>query len=312
MTQRRTMLFNRDLRSPSGGHLKFFDYLNHTMLIPSIQPFLHLTDASDLELTRKLAPCDIDIAAKPFDADTFFVAGHDWSLLDKAGIETSGKPVINLIQGVRHSFLDNPLYKFLERPALRICVSVEVAEALSKLDAVQGPIVVIENGTDLHSCATLLNSQKVRRVFIGGLKNPVLANQLANALEGDGIPTELCAKHVPRTEFLSKLANSEIAVLLPLEAEGFFLPALEAMALGTVVVTPDCIGSRQFCVHKSTCLVPKRTVDGLQSAVRFLWNNVEVKGQLRKSARSRCAAYTLENERSSFHDIVRTYLQEVL
>lgn len=303
------MLFNRDLRGFSGGHLKFFDYLEHTRLLSSISPKLHLTATSNVELMRTLIPAGVELVAEPFDAGSFFVAGMDWILLDAARIDVSKKPVINLVQGVRHSFPDNPLYAYLSRPALRICVSVEIADALSRIPHVQGPIVVIENGTDMHSREDLKGAVKSRRVFIGGTKAPHLARDLATALESDGIATDLCEHSVHRSEFLSRLACAEIAVLLPLHTEGFFLPALEAMTLGTLAIVPDCIGSRQFCVHKSTCLVPKRNVSALRSAVHFLWNNDEARHQLRTAAHAMSATYTPEAERQSFHQVIGDYLQ---
>jgi glycosyltransferase involved in cell wall biosynthesis len=55
-------------------------------------------------------------------------------------------------------------------------------------------------------------------------------------------------------------------VTLPLETEGFFLPALEAMAMGAVVVCPDCVGNRGFCRDGETCLRPAYTLDAVAAA----------------------------------------------
>ena len=44
------------------------------------------------------------------------------------------------------------------------------------------------------------------------------------------------------------MARARVTVLVPNPKEGFYLPALEAMALGTIVVCPDCVGNRSFCV----------------------------------------------------------------
>jgi len=43
---------------------------------------------------------------------------------------------------------------------------------------------------------------------------------------------------------------------LPKAREGFYLPALEAMCAGALVVCPDCVGNRELCTHDYNCLQP--------------------------------------------------------
>ena len=54
------------------------------------------------------------------------------------------------------------------------------------------------------------------------------------------------------------------------EGEGFYLPALEAMALGSLVICPDCIGNRSFCLPGRNCFRPNydlnSVIDSVQSA----------------------------------------------
>jgi glycosyltransferase involved in cell wall biosynthesis len=48
---------------------------------------------------------------------------------------------------------------------------------------------------------------------------------------------------------LNWINQAKITVFLPYrDIEGFYMPALEGMALGTLVVCPDCIGNRSFCL----------------------------------------------------------------
>ena len=47
-----------------------------------------------------------------------------------------------------------------------------------------------------------------------------------------------------------------MTLFLPNETEGFYLPALEGMALGTIVVCPDCVGNRSFCLPQVNAFRP--------------------------------------------------------
>ena len=63
------------------------------------------------------------------------------------------------------------------------------------------------------------------------------------------------------------MSRGRLVVLLPLAEEGFYLPALEAMAMGCVVICPDCVGNRAFCVDEVTALVPDHDVAAVEAAV---------------------------------------------
>ena len=85
------------------------------------------------------------------DLTAVFVAGLDWNFFDTARLTSQRLPVINLIQGLRHAEPDCPLYRYLRRPAIRICVSPEVARAIQSTGEVNGPVFVIPNGIDTAS-----------------------------------------------------------------------------------------------------------------------------------------------------------------
>ena len=59
-------------------------------------------------------------------------------------------PVINLIQGFRHTRPQNPAFEFLGHRAIRLCVSPELEQALNELDIVEGPVITIPIGLDLE------------------------------------------------------------------------------------------------------------------------------------------------------------------
>ncbi|MBD2484156.1 hypothetical protein [Planktothrix sp. FACHB-1365] len=62
----------------------------------------------------------------------------------------------------------------------------------------------------------------------------------------------------------------KITLFLPnqTEGEGFYLPALEGMAVGTLVICPDCIGNRSFCRSGRNCLRPEYAIESLLNAIQ--------------------------------------------
>lgn len=304
-----TILFTRQLKGFAGGHLKVFDYMGHVTSNDWVSAQLYLTPDSDRELASHLTPAGVLPVPAIGPADCHFVAGMDWDLLDRAGFDPDERPVINLVQHVRHADPADPRYRFLRRRALRICVSPEVGDALRATGIANGPIEVIPNGLDLAGLQHHRRSTPAQRIFLGGLKNPALGQACAAALAARGIPMDVCLTSVPRAEFLDRLANSQLCILLPKATEGFFLPALEAMALGVPPVVPDCVGARSFAVHEETCLVPDATPHSVVEHALRLWADISLRQRIISRARIVAYEYTLERERTRFLGLLRQALQ---
>jgi glycosyltransferase involved in cell wall biosynthesis len=181
--------------------------------------------------------------------------------------EDYNKPVINLVQGIRHADPRNPLFGFLQRPAAGICVSQEVADAITSTGKVNGPVFTTRNGLSTVGFPTPASERDIK-VLIAGYKHPELAAQLATTFEADGIKVQCLTKQIVRHEYFSLVARASITVFLPYEREGFYLPALEGIALGTFVVCPECIGNRGFCFHEENCLRPPYDIHSIASSCR--------------------------------------------
>ncbi len=294
MAQRRTILFVRQLETFSGGHLKVFDYLGHAASAPWLEPRLYLAPGSDEALARSLTPKRVERIPRLGEADLYFVAGMDWALFDQAGLDLSEAPVVNLIQHVWHAHEGNPRREYLRRPALRICVSPEVAAAITPL--ANGPVLTIPNGIDLRALPPP-RREGGRRVFIGGLKNPEEAGICAQALAEAGAEVDLCLQPIARSAYLDRMGACEVSVLLPNPLEGFYLPALEAMALGAVPVVPDCVGARSFCLDGRNCLVPAYRSDAICAAALGLLADHEIRARLRRQGARTATDHSLEQER---------------
>ena len=299
----KTILFHRNYQGFTGGHLKVFDYFRHTQSTPGYRAEIYLTPDSQIGHPWEGAAGHVQ-RYMPMDADTLFIAGLDWQALDAYPDIEERIPVINLIQGMRHASPTQPLYRFLRRRATRICVSSEVADALYATGICNGPIYVSPNGID----RTLIPKPEVDRpmdIFVCGYKRPELAQEVAARLATTGLSVDCVITALPRSAFLTRMSHAAIAVLLPYKEEGFYMPALEAMTMGTVVICPNCIGNRSFCVNEVTALAPGFDATEIVAAVTRIRESPALADGLRSRALSRSEVFDISAERAIYQRILR-------
>ena len=300
---RRKLGFHRHFTRYSGGHGKVWDYFTHTLAHPAWDASIHLTGDSIHDGNPWHAHgCDIDVHWPPRDADALFLGGMDWQAIpDERHADQPGRPILNLIQHVRHADPEEPLHGFLCRRAIRICVSQPVADAILATGRVNGPVRVIDAAIRLPDRMPVLQARS--GIFIGALKQPRLGHLLADALRGAGHQVALADRWQARDDYLAQLAAAKIAVLLPRATEGFYLPALEAMALGCAVVVPDSVGNRAYLVPGCNALVPDMTLDDLLHAVRRLDDAALMQSLVIQGALT-AARFDLKGERVAFHALL--------
>ncbi len=301
MSAKKTILFHRDFAGFTGGHLKVWDYYCHVRSSDSFRAEIYFTAQSIWENNPWSAIKDRHFLQQwqVENADVLFLAGMDWLALSEEQRHNPPAPVINFIQHVRHADRECPLYQFLQYPATRICVSQEVTDALNETGIVNGDIITISNGIDMG----LLPKPQKKDIplLILGLKNVEFANRLSAGLSRRNIAHRLLVKPLAREQYLSLLNRADICVFLPHKTEGFYLPALEAMLLKTLVICPDCVGNRGFCMDHKTCLSPayqlEAFIEVLNKARHF---NTTEKTQLLKAAFDVASGYSLKKERHAF------------
>ncbi|MBW3551557.1 MAG: glycosyltransferase [Proteobacteria bacterium] len=140
-------------------------------------------------------------------------------------------------------------------------------------------------------------------VFIDATKQPSLGRALAAALRGRGCQVALCDRRVLRHEYLAQMAAAAIAVTLPYATEGFYLPGLEAMALGCATIVPDCIGNRAYLADGRNALAPPLQLDALLQAVQRL-DDAALFARLVTHGRETAARFGLQREREAFHAVL--------
>lgn len=262
--RKNVVLFYRDFLGFSGGHLKVWHYFCHVRDSLSHEARIYFTTRSRLDEGNPWFESNTAAYTEwnPADADVLFAAGLDWDAIPVV----NGIPVVNLIQGMRHTEPDDPRYAFLSRRAVRICVSEEVADAVRATGRVNGPVFTIPNAID-HDSFPKATSFRDIPLLICGLKNPHLAKTLEGRLTQHGIRAVSQTEHLHRSKFLSLLGRAKVAVLLPWETEGCYLPSLEAMAMGALVVCPDCVGNRTFCRDGDNSFRPDYAIQAIEQAV---------------------------------------------
>ena len=312
-----TVWFHRQFLRLTGGHLKHAHYFDHVRRLPGYAPRISFTAKAGASIhpdQHRLWPPRRGAYAErwhPQDTDVLFLAGLDWRYLIDNGLDALPNPRINLIQGFGHACEDAELRDYLKFKAIRICVSQEVAEALRATGEVNGPVFTIANGIHtspavaLHRFAADLLPRRRRSVIVVGYKRPELAKALSERLADAKVPHHLQLDFLPRRQFLATLAGAEVTVCLPKVEEGFYLPALEAMACGSVVVTLDCVGNRSFCHNQKNCLIAPQDPDTLTAAtIQALALYPKARKALRRRADETVCQHSLAGERQRFHEIL--------
>lgn len=299
------VLFHRDFHGLTGGHLKVWHYFNHINSTKNYQAQVYFTPDScwqenPWESVKHLV---LDVW-EPAKADILFLAGMDWLALAPSARQQPPCPVINLIQHVRHANPNNPLFEFLSYPATRICVSQEVAHAISSTGRVNGTVFVIPNGIDFSVLDKTENARLIDLLIVG-YKQRLIAKKVAENLKVAGYHPIVLLEQLPRAEYLKLIASANVTLFLPNPTEGFYLPALEGMALGTLVICPDCVGNREFCNDNDNCLFPVYSIEALLCSVGMAaCMKDHAKQSMLQSARQTVKCYDMQREESAFRRIL--------
>ncbi len=305
----KNLLFHRDFQAFTGGHLKVWDYFKHSQASAFFEPEIYLTPSSLRDESNPWIARGEKVLNqwKPNGADVLFIAGLDWLAVP----EDCDKPVINLVQGLCHALPEDPRYAFLRRRATRICVSRQVAEAIVATGQVNGPVVTIPNGLDLVALPRPSIERDIQ-VLIAGYKEPNFAKALSELLRASGIGVHCLTRQLPRSEYLSLVARSLVTVFLPnsVHGEGFYLPALEGMALESFVVCPDCIGNRDFCLNEANCLQPIYDLSSIVATCQDALARISDGSSefILSAASQRAHMHAIEEEMRLFHAVLDALL----
>jgi glycosyltransferase involved in cell wall biosynthesis len=169
---------------------------------------------------------------------------------------------------------------------------------------VNGPVFTIPNGVSLPDLGSLAEVRDIDALVVAN-KAPVFGARVAIRLNVPGRTVRLVDRQLPRADFLRLLTRARVTVFAPNPVEGFYLPALEGMALGTLVVSPDCVGNRSFCLPGVNCLRPKFAEEPVvRAAEAALALDRASAAELTDKASATASAHSLEAERQAFIEIL--------
>jgi glycosyltransferase involved in cell wall biosynthesis len=298
------VLFHRDFKRFRGGHLKVFHYFQHVRSTPAHEARIRFTPDSVWDETNPWWALGESLAGPEEEVhpDVLFLGGADWRSLSDAQRAAPPAPVLNLIQDFRPLRRDGPLHEFLAHPAIRICVTPEIQRALEEDGSANGPVLTVPIGLDLSLLPPELpRERRDLDCVVLAVKDPELGGEVARRIERKGSRPLLLDRPLAHADLLAALARARVAVLLPLRREGAYLPPLESMALGTAVVTVDCVGNRSFCRDGETCLLPRRSARAIARAtLELLRDEEEELAPMLAAGRRQSEAHSLEREREAF------------
>lgn len=302
------VLFFRRFVKYQGGHLKVWDYFNHVRSFSGYTAKIRFSADSvwDERNPWRDARQHVIGPDDPARPDVLFLEGRDWEWLTPAERERPPAPIINFLQHVRHGFPDNPRYAWLPHRAVRICCSEQVAESVRATGRVNGPVFTIPYGLDTSVFPKPREpGERDIDVLICALKQPALGRRLRWLLWRPRRRVVLLDRPVLRPAFLELLGRARVSVLLPHATEGFYIPALEGMGMGTLVVCPDCVGNRSFCLPERNCFRPALSLRAVRAAAEDALSLApDEAGSLREAARRTFEAHDLPGERHRFRAIL--------
>jgi Glycosyl transferases group 1 len=304
----KTVLFYRDYLRFQGGHLNVWHYFNHVLHSPEHVPAISFSARSRLDGDNPWRTCPeymVEPDAPP-RADVLFFGAYDWDRLTEAERRSPPAPVIALVQNPGYARSDDRRSRSLGYPAVRVCISNEVADALIATGRVAGPVFAIPNAVDPGELPEPLPpGERDLDFLVVAPKQRALGLQLCARLWRPGRRGRVLLRWRARQDFLHLLRRARVAVLLPCRLEGLYLPALEAMALGVIVVCPDCVGNRSVCVPGETAFRPEYTAETILSAAEeALRLDVDQRGLLLAGAAETVARHSPGAEREAFLEIL--------
>ena len=321
MDRWRRMYFMTPTFRPVGGVVKVFDYVNHALSL-GYEPIIACPEPYEPGLPLFEIPRFSGISPDngiPFtDLEKVAIGPHDLAFLSwpthyeivepRLSRWTRHEQVIFIVQNVRWAnprFTGGYAVRLLSRPMARIMTNEVVLEAVKPYLNPSSMSEVIRIGHDTEFFA---------RERTGAFGSPIrvayttwksdVGDEVASMLgkPDSGFSSKAIRDPVGWDELRKLYHWADVFLATPLVEEGFYLPGLEAMAAGAVVICPDAGGNRAYCRFGENCLPVEfedasSYVDALQSLKNYGTGDIN---RLRRGGYESARLHTLSHERELF------------
>lgn len=319
------MYFMTPTFRPVGGVVKIFDYVNHAISL-GYEPVIACPEKYKPELPvfespryRGITPENgirfiglENVGVGPDDLAFLSWPTHYPILEPKISSLARHEQVIQIVQNVRWanpSFERGYAVRSLSRPMARIMTNDVVLQACRPYLNTSSITEVIQLGLDSGFFAK-------RRS--GGFGSPLkigyttwksgVGDRVAEMLSKSGGEFKFRAIREPvGWKDLRDLYHwADVFLATPLIEEGFYMPGLEAMASGALVISSDAGGNRAYCNFGVNCIeVGFEDADGYVESLRSLraagLSEIE---RLRMAGYKTVGRHTLEHEKERFGEFM--------
>lgn len=309
---------------PVGGIHKCFDYANHAeslgyrVIFHTPRPptkkdkIFSREDFSHFLARREEMFADLRI---PFSLSDlyFFSLPSDFRVLER--LVQRGLPpgnLIHIIQNVRHASVDfqrGYAIRLLSRPMVRIAINDIVRDAIAPF---LHPGSVCETIPLGHRSDFFLNAPRTE-----ALKTPIRIGYMTWKSDiGDRVAARLgpderfefrpVRKPLDWPALKSFYDGIDVFLGAPNREEGFYLPGLEAMAAGCLVVTPDAGGNMAYCRFNENCIpYPFQDAGAASEAVSGIASMpLEAVRNYRERSYETACSFSLDAERDNFRKFI--------
>lgn len=227
---------------------------NEDLPIFNIPRLSNLSPENGIEF---LHPDNVTIG--PGDLAFFCGVGMYEGLQHRLSRWTRHEQIIQAVRGIQPT---NPFYtdgyalRLLTRPMARIATNDIVLSAVQPYLPKDSLTEVIKVG---HDTGFFYKERT------GGLGSPIrvaytawkseVGDRTADRLAGSDFEFRAIRDRATWEELRELYQWADVFLSTPLVQEGFYLPGLEAMAAGAIVLTPDVTGNRTYCRFGENCLL---------------------------------------------------------
>jgi hypothetical protein len=325
MAEWKRMYFMTPTFRPVGGVVKVFDYVNHARSLgyePVIAcpesykpglPLFEISRFSDISPESGIRFTDLEkVAVGPHDIAFLSWPTHYEIVEPRLSRWTRHEQVIFIVQNIRWAnpkFTGGYAIRLLSRPMARIMTNDVVLEAIKPYLNPSSMSEVIRIGHDVDFFA---------RERTGALGSPIrvayttwksdVGDEVASLLgkPDSGFVFQAIREPVGWGELRKLYHWADVFLATPLVEEGFYLPGLEAMSAGAVLISPDAGGNKAYCRFGENCLPVEfedasSYVDTLQA---LKTTDLDEINRLRRGGYETAKLHTLAHERERFGEFM--------